>query len=62
MLRVPAERYDAVVAELRGIAKEVRSISMQPRDATTEVADVEATIRNLRAIRLYGQRQRRRGR
>jgi hypothetical protein len=49
-LRVPAERYDEVLANLRGIAKEVRSVGMQTRDATAEVTDLDATLRNLRAV------------
>jgi hypothetical protein len=50
VLRVPAERYDEVVANLRGIAKEVRAIGMQTRDVTGEVTDLDATLRNLRAV------------
>jgi hypothetical protein len=49
-LRVPADRYDEVMSSLRGIAKEVRSVGMQTRDATAEVTDLDATLRNLRAV------------
>jgi hypothetical protein len=50
VLRVPSDRYDEVVANLRGIAKDVRAIGMQTRDVTGEVTDLDATLRNLRAV------------
>ena len=49
-LRVPAGRYDEVLANLRGIAKEVRSVSSQTQDVTGEVTDLQAALRNSRAV------------
>lgn len=49
-LRVPANRFDDVVAQLRGVAVEVRSISTGSQDVTGDVTDLEATLRNLRAV------------
>ena len=48
-LRVPA-RFDDVVARLREVALEVRSITTGSRDVTEEYTDVEATLRSLRAV------------
>ncbi|MCC6236321.1 MAG: DUF4349 domain-containing protein [Dehalococcoidia bacterium] len=49
-LRVPANRFDDVVAQLRGVAAEVRSISTGSQDVTGDVTDLESTLRNLRAV------------
>ncbi|MFA7249555.1 MAG: DUF4349 domain-containing protein [Dehalococcoidia bacterium] len=49
-LRVPVERFGDVVARLREIAVEVRSITTTSNDVTDEYTDVEATLRNLRAV------------
>lgn len=49
-LRVPANRFDDVVAQLRGVAVEVRSISTGSQDVTGDVTDLESTLRNLRAV------------
>jgi hypothetical protein len=49
-LRVPVDRFGEVVAKLREIAVEVKSITTGSTDVTDEVTDVEATIRNLRAV------------
>lgn len=49
-LRVPADRFGDVVTQLRGLAVEVRSISSNSRDVTGETADLDATLRNLRAV------------
>jgi hypothetical protein len=49
-LRIPAEHFDDVVAQLRGVAVEVRSISTGSQDVTGEVTDLDSTIRNLRAV------------
>ena len=49
-LRVPAERFEDVVTQLRGVAAEVRTISTGSQDVTGEVTDLESTIRNLRAV------------
>ncbi len=49
-LRVPADRFGDVVTQLRGLAVEVRTISSNSRDVTGETADLDATLRNLRAV------------
>ena len=49
-IRVPADRFDAVVGELRGLAVEVLSISTSSQDVTGEVTDLESSLRNLRAV------------
>jgi hypothetical protein len=50
VIRVPADRYDDALARLRGLATEVRSISSSAQDVTGEVTDLEAALRNLRAV------------
>jgi len=49
-LRVPGDRLDDVVASLRALAIEVRSATTSTQDVTEEAADLEATLRNLRAV------------
>lgn len=49
-LRVPGDRFDEVIAKLRDVAVEVRSITTGSNDVTDEYADVQATIANLRAV------------
>ena len=49
-LRVPSARFGDVVTRLREVAVEVRSITTGSSDVTDEVTDVEATLRNLRAV------------
>jgi hypothetical protein len=49
-LRVPAARFGDVVSQLRGLAVEVHSISTSAQDVTEEFTDLEATLRNLRAV------------
>ncbi|RJQ11084.1 MAG: DUF4349 domain-containing protein [Dehalococcoidia bacterium] len=49
-LRVPAARFGEVVTQLRGLAIEVPTIATNARDVTGETADIEATLRNLRAV------------
>ncbi len=49
-LRIPANRFDDVVQQLRGVAAEVRSINTGSQDVTGDVTDLESTIRNLRAV------------
>jgi len=49
-LRVPVERFGDVVAKLREVAVEVRSITTGSTDVTDEYTDIEATLRNLRAV------------
>ena len=49
-LRVPAERFDAVVSELRGLAAEVLTVSTSSQDVTGELTDLGSQLRNLRAV------------
>ena len=49
-IRVPADRFGEVVTQLRGLATEVRTVSSSARDVTGETSDLEATLRNLRAV------------
>jgi hypothetical protein len=49
-LRVPSERFEQVVADLRALAIEVTSISTSSQDVTGEVTDLESDLRNLRAV------------
>ena len=49
-LRVPVDRFGDVLAKLREVAVVVRSISTSSNDVTDEYTDIEATIRNLRAV------------
>ena len=49
-LRIPSDRYDRVVADLRSLALRVLSISTNTRDVTGEVTDLESDLRNLRAV------------
>ena len=49
-LRVPSERFDQVVAGLRGLAIQVTAISTSSQDITGEVTDLESDLRNLRAV------------
>jgi Domain of unknown function (DUF4349) len=50
VIRVPADRYEQALASLRGIAKDARSISSNAQDVTGEVTDLDAALRNLRAV------------
>lgn len=50
VIRVPADRYDQAVDDLRGFAREVRSINSNAQDVTGEVTDLDAALRNLRAV------------
>ena len=49
-LRIPSESFEQVVAELRGLAVEVTSISTSSQDVTAEVTDLASDLRNLRAV------------
>ncbi|MGE0229610.1 MAG: DUF4349 domain-containing protein [Dehalococcoidia bacterium] len=50
IVRVPADNYDQAVRELRGLARHVSSASSSTQDVTGEVTDLEAALRNLRAV------------
>ncbi|HET9457061.1 MAG TPA: DUF4349 domain-containing protein, partial [Candidatus Limnocylindrales bacterium] len=45
----PADRWDAAVAAIRGVADEVRHAAVQTEAVTAEVVDLGARIANLRA-------------
>ncbi len=49
-LRIPAERFGDVLAQLQDIAVEVRSVSSSSQDVTEEYTDLESSLRNLRAV------------
>lgn len=49
-LRIPADRFDRVVDDLRALALNVISISTSTQDVTGEVTDLESDLRNLRAV------------
>lgn len=50
VIRVPADSYDRAVDELQGVAKTVTNASSATQDVTGEVTDLDATLRNLRAV------------
>ncbi|MEX1022903.1 MAG: DUF4349 domain-containing protein [Dehalococcoidia bacterium] len=49
-VRVPAEAFGQVVADLQDLAVEVNSVSTSANDVTEEFTDLQATIRNLQAV------------
>lgn len=49
-IRIPADRFAQVVTELQGLAVEVDGFSTNSQDVTEEYADLQATIRNLKAV------------
>ena len=49
-LRVPGDRLDDVIARMRDVVVEVRSITTGSNDVTDEYTDVQATLINLRAV------------
>lgn len=49
-LRIPANRLDEVVTQLQSLAIEVRTATTNTRDVTEELTDIDATLRNLRAV------------
>ncbi|MDP3947564.1 MAG: DUF4349 domain-containing protein [bacterium] len=48
-IRVPAERFDEAMAEVKKVAVEVESESVSAKDVTEQYVDLEAQLRNLRA-------------
>jgi hypothetical protein len=48
-LKVPVERLDAVLGEIRKLAKEVEREQLRTEDVTAQYVDVEARLRTLRA-------------
>ena len=49
-LRVPAEQFSQVVADLRALAIEVESVQTSSQDVTEEFTDLQATVRNFQAV------------
>ena len=49
-IRVPADRFEAVVADLRDLAIKVTSVSTSSQDVTEQFTDQQAQLRNLRAV------------
>ncbi len=49
-LRVPADSYDSVLRQIRGIAKEVKAESSDASEVTEEYTDLQARLRNLQSI------------
>ncbi len=49
-VRIPADKFDQVIADLRNLAVEVESVSTSSQDVTEEFTDLEASLRNLRAV------------
>jgi hypothetical protein len=48
-IRVPAERFDEAMGQLRGMAERVQAEQVQSKDVTEEFVDLDAQLRNLRA-------------
>jgi len=48
-IRVPADQFDAAVAEIKAMALEVQSESTSSRDVTEEYVDLESRLTNLEA-------------
>jgi hypothetical protein len=48
-IRVPAEAYQSVVGQLRGVAREVKSESSEASEVTEEYTDLQARLRNQEA-------------
>jgi hypothetical protein len=48
-IRVPSSAYQDVLAQLRGLATEVKAETAQSRDVTEEYSDLSARLRNLEA-------------
>lgn len=49
-LKVPAQRFDEVIAELSKIAIKVEGLDVKGQDVTDEYVDLESRLRNLRAV------------
>lgn len=49
-LRVPAESYDSVLRQIRGIAKEVKAESSDASEVTEEYTDLQSRLRNLQSV------------
>ena len=66
-IRVPSAQLDAALAQMRGLAVEVRSESISGQDVTAEYTDLESHLRNLEAAETklqqhHGRRHQDRGR
>ena len=49
-LKVPADRFDDTLAALSGLAQKVESQNVEGQDVTDEFVDLQARLRNLRAL------------
>jgi hypothetical protein len=50
VIRVPSERFDAVMEGLNGILSKIESVNVSTQDVTEEYVDLEARIRNKRRL------------
>ena len=48
-MRVPAQRFDEAMAQLKGMAERVQNEQVSSKDVTEEFVDTDARLRNLRA-------------
>ena len=48
-MRVPAQRFDEAMAQLKGLAERVQNEQVSSKDITEEFVDTDARLRNLRA-------------
>jgi len=48
-LRIPSERFDAVIDETKSLAAEILRDTVNSRDVTEEYADIDSQLRNLKA-------------
>jgi uncharacterized protein DUF4349 len=49
MLRVPADRLDQAMAEIKGAATRVEQENVEAKDVTREYIDLDARLRNTQA-------------
>lgn len=49
-LRIPADRFGDVVAQLQDLAVEVHTVSSSSTDVTEEYTDLQSSLRNLQAV------------
>lgn len=50
VLRIPGDRFNETVSRLRDMAVEVQGISTGSQDVADQLTDLDATLRNLRAV------------
>jgi hypothetical protein len=49
ILRIPSEKFDRILAQIRGVAIEIKSEETSTRDVTREFVDLEAQLKNKKA-------------